>query len=300
MKLTNRAPYLCGLLAAALSSTAFGQTLLKNDRFPNDATTEPDAQMSIQAGFIANEQALAILTIPVNLRPAFKITKIQIMWASTSPGLAPPSDQSSVMIYSGSVLQPGYAIVFDSKNDAEDGNGLTPQMQDGGLNEFDFTAENIILHNVSKISVGLEFLTETNQSTGPSVCSDWPPNNANHSTAGANAIYGTWPEMGINSPQFFEPRISFGGSVFGISGNFFMRAIIENASSCPADLGSQGGFQGADGVLDNNDFIVFINYFFGHNPAADVGRQGGQPGADLVWDNNDFIVFIDQFFAGCQ
>ncbi len=174
-------------------------------------------------------------------------------------------------------------------------------MQDGGLNEFDFTSENIILHDVSKISVGLEFLTATDPNTGPSVCSDWPPNNPNRSTAGANAIYGTWPEMGINSNQFFEPRINIGGGlIFGISGNFFIRAVIESASNCPADLGSTGGFQGPDGVLDNNDFIVFINYFFGRSPIADIGRTGGVAGADLEWDNNDFIVFIDQFFAGCQ
>ncbi len=67
----------------------------------------------------------------------------------------------------------------------------------------------------------------------------------------------------------------------------------------PADVGSQGGVAGADGVLDNNDFVVFINYFFNQNPIADKGMQGGVAGADGQFDNNDFIVFIDQFFAGC-
>ena len=59
----------------------------------------------------------------------------------------------------------------------------------------------------------------------------------------------------------------------------------------------QGGVQGADGHLDNNDFVVFIDLFFNHSPIADVGSQGGVAGADGAWDNNDFIVFIDQFFA---
>ncbi|HYD01569.1 MAG TPA: GC-type dockerin domain-anchored protein [Phycisphaerales bacterium] len=68
---------------------------------------------------------------------------------------------------------------------------------------------------------------------------------------------------------------------------------------CPADLGAQGGIPGQDGVLDNNDFVVFIDYFFSSNPAADVGQQGGQPGSDAAFDNNDFVVFIDLFFAGC-
>jgi hypothetical protein len=67
----------------------------------------------------------------------------------------------------------------------------------------------------------------------------------------------------------------------------------------PADIGGQGGVQGQDGVLDNNDFVVFIDFFFNHNTAADRGVQGGLPGADGQWDNNDFIVFIDQFFTGC-
>lgn len=71
---------------------------------------------------------------------------------------------------------------------------------------------------------------------------------------------------------------------------------------CAADLGIQGGITGAgtgDGVLDNNDFIAFIDLFFTQHPAADMGIQGGIPGADGQHDNNDFVVFIDRFFAGC-
>jgi microcystin-dependent protein len=68
---------------------------------------------------------------------------------------------------------------------------------------------------------------------------------------------------------------------------------------CAADIGAQGGVAGHDGVRNNNDFIVFISYFFGHNPLADIGRTGGVAGADGVYDNNDFVVFIDRFFAVC-
>jgi hypothetical protein len=67
----------------------------------------------------------------------------------------------------------------------------------------------------------------------------------------------------------------------------------------PADIGSAGGLAGADGHLDNNDFIVFINLFFNGQPGADRGTSGGLPGTDGHLDNNDFIVFINQFFAGC-
>ncbi|MDP1661349.1 MAG: GC-type dockerin domain-anchored protein [Phycisphaerales bacterium] len=71
--------------------------------------------------------------------------------------------------------------------------------------------------------------------------------------------------------------------------------------ACTADVGRQGGVTGPDGLLDNNDFIVFINAFFnGDRLIADVGMQGGVSGGDGVLDNNDFIAFIDAFFAGCQ
>ncbi|HYD02555.1 MAG TPA: immunoglobulin domain-containing protein, partial [Phycisphaerales bacterium] len=76
-------------------------------------------------------------------------------------------------------------------------------------------------------------------------------------------------------------------------------AVLAVASCCPADLGGQGGVPGADGVLDNNDFIVFIDYFFNQDARADVGAAGGVPGQDNAWDNNDFVVYIDSFFAGC-
>ncbi|MFT3683887.1 MAG: GC-type dockerin domain-anchored protein [Phycisphaerales bacterium] len=65
------------------------------------------------------------------------------------------------------------------------------------------------------------------------------------------------------------------------------------------DLGKAGGLPGADGFLDNNDFIAFINYFFQNNPLADFGSVGGNPGSDGQYDNNDFIAYINQFFFGC-
>jgi hypothetical protein len=68
-----------------------------------------------------------------------------------------------------------------------------------------------------------------------------------------------------------------------------------------ADIGATGGVASpcGDGVLDNNDFVVFIDHFFNGNVIADVGSVGGVPGADGHFDNNDFVVFIDMFFGGC-
>ena len=71
----------------------------------------------------------------------------------------------------------------------------------------------------------------------------------------------------------------------------------------PADVGVQGGIGGHDNVLNNNDFIVFIDLFVAHDAAADLGIQGGAAGSDGTWDNNDFIAFIDFFFndaANCN
>ncbi|MFT3684478.1 MAG: PQQ-dependent sugar dehydrogenase [Phycisphaerales bacterium] len=70
-------------------------------------------------------------------------------------------------------------------------------------------------------------------------------------------------------------------------------------ASCPADLGGPGGLSQPDGLLNNNDFIAFINAFFAADPRADVGSSGGHTGSDGAYDNNDFIAFINLFFAGC-
>jgi hypothetical protein len=80
-------------------------------------------------------------------------------------------------------------------------------------------------------------------------------------------------------------------------------AALTLVSRCgPADLGGTGGVAAAcgDGVLDNNDFVVFIDYFFSGSHYADVGSAGGVAGSDGQFNNNDFVVFIDQFFSGCN
>ena len=74
---------------------------------------------------------------------------------------------------------------------------------------------------------------------------------------------------------------------------------IGAAPPCPADLGIAGGLPGSDSLLDNNDFIAFITYFFNLDPHADLGIAGGLPGTDGLYDNNDFIAFINHFFEGC-
>jgi hypothetical protein len=102
-----------------------------------------------------------------------------------------------------------------------------------------------------------------------------------------------------------DVALSVGGythTVRALDGGAAVTVVYLMGPCGPADLGSQGGIAGADGALDNNDFIAFIDLFFSNDPRADLGRQGGVAGADGVLDNNDFVMFINYFFAtgACQ
>jgi hypothetical protein len=88
--------------------------------------------------------------------------------------------------------------------------------------------------------------------------------------------------------------------VSGYNGYFGSYTFKFYYSCGAADMGIAGGLPGSDGVLDNNDFVAFINYFFASDSHADVGIAGGLPGSDGQFDNNDFIAFINLFFAGCS
>ncbi len=134
-------------------------------------------------------------------------------------------------------------------------------------------------YNIDPTSFGLEIWANT-------------PFNVQRQPDGANAlgILDGWMGSNINEGAY---RIDFTGTC--------------RASSGPvcglADVGGVGGAPGADNHLDNNDFVVFIDYFFTQNPLADQGATGGAPGPDGAYDNNDFIVFIDNFFnapASCR
>ncbi|HZW06049.1 MAG TPA: PQQ-dependent sugar dehydrogenase [Phycisphaerales bacterium] len=82
------------------------------------------------------------------------------------------------------------------------------------------------------------------------------------------------------------------------SGGTIYRIVAAGQQPPIADTGQQGGIPGADGSFDNNDFVVFIDWFFSNDPRADMGAQGGLRGVDQALDNNDFVAFIDAFFTG--
>jgi hypothetical protein len=94
--------------------------------------------------------------------------------------------------------------------------------------------------------------------------------------------------------------VLYAGGEFSLSDQYYIAKWAVTTVVCgPADVGSQGGVPGPDGLLNNNDFVVFIDMFFNHDAGADLGQQGGIPGADSAWDNNDWVVFINYFFDGC-
>jgi hypothetical protein len=101
----------------------------------------------------------------------------------------------------------------------------------------------------------------------------------------------------VGTHVFRDNKLVFPARLSDNTHALILATPLAPASCGPADLGGEGGSQGPDNILDNNDFIVFINYFFANDPRADFGREGGDQGSDGLFDNNDFIVFIQFFFS---
>jgi hypothetical protein len=142
--------------------------------------------------------------------------------------------------------------------------------------------------------------------------------NRNHAVAGAppwswhltafEGFSGLTAEIYDGWPRYVESDVdSWIANTQGVIGFWNYTVVAELASvpvaPCgPADIGATGGAPGpwgGDGVLDNNDFVVFIDWFFAGDVRADRGIAGGVPGSDGAFNNNDFVVFVDQFFGGC-
>ncbi|HYD02105.1 MAG TPA: GC-type dockerin domain-anchored protein [Phycisphaerales bacterium] len=104
----------------------------------------------------------------------------------------------------------------------------------------------------------------------------------------------------FDGPGGRPPSLVIAGKFTGAGGVGVSNFAVLDAAWCGvADVGRQGGAAKHDGRLDNNDFVAFVDLFFGGDPRADVGEQGGVAGRDGAHDNNDFVVFIDAFFDGC-
>ncbi|MDP1663103.1 MAG: GC-type dockerin domain-anchored protein [Phycisphaerales bacterium] len=118
------------------------------------------------------------------------------------------------------------------------------------------------------------------------------------SLGGIGSQWFSAPSVFREAGQTIDLVVDNGGN--GINCDHVAVSLVVAPIACgPADIGGAGGVAPSDGRLDNNDFVVFIDWFFAGDTRADRGRTGGVAGSDGAFDNNDFIVFIDQFFAGC-
>ena len=109
------------------------------------------------------------------------------------------------------------------------------------------------------------------------------------------------PQWGFDSPTGIsaDGKVVVGAAWHNDRREAWVLRLPGAVPACAADIGLAGGSAGADGHLDNNDFIAFINLFFVADARADMGVAGGFAGHDGRYDNNDFIAFIDAFFMGC-
>ncbi|MCC5786658.1 MAG: hypothetical protein JJU33_08160 [Phycisphaerales bacterium] len=68
-------------------------------------------------------------------------------------------------------------------------------------------------------------------------------------------------------------------------GNAFVRMATDPAPTCPADLNG-------DGVVDADDFFLFLQLFADGDPRADINNDG-------VIDADDFFEYLNLFAQGC-
>jgi hypothetical protein len=94
---------------------------------------------------------------------------------------------------------------------------------------------------------------------------------------------------GISSDSTNTYVVGEGFNTITNSGEALLWTRPNSTPSCLADVV-------ADGLVDGNDFVAFINSFavgdVAVDPVADVVVDG-------VIDGNDFVAFINAFAAGC-
>jgi hypothetical protein len=198
------APLLAALaLAIALAPDATAEeVIVRND------SVEDGSAVLIQAGFVAGEAASAWLTSPCEGR----IVAVQVFWASLFGG-EPPSVEESIAISADGVWpEPGPTLAFLEG----------PVMSDGFLNEFRHLDEmmsepiDIPVAAGERFVVTFTFANTPNPFLGPSVVTD--DDGCQTPMNGIFAIPGGW----------LNP------CTLGVSGDFFIRAVVD----CGASVGA--------------------------------------------------------------
>jgi uncharacterized repeat protein (TIGR01451 family) len=180
----------------------------------NDSLADGDSG-TIQAGFVAGEEAAAWLTSPCT----GNIVAAQIFWRSLF-GTAPVSVENAVNIYrSGTYPIPG-ALAQQI---------LGPVLTDGVLNEYRYLDENNTIPLVVPVVqaetfvLSLAFAEAPDPTQGPSVVNDSDGIEPNR-----NAIYAF---LGGNTYQWFP------NTTLGVNGDWVIRAVVDcQTSSSEADV----------------------------------------------------------------
>lgn len=172
----------------------------------NDSVTD-FAQVAIQAGFAANEQAAAWLTSPCD----GNIVAVQVFWRSQLGGAAQVIGDSIRIHDGGAFPIPG------TLRETLSG----PLMNDGFLNEFRFLDQEGTIPLVVPVLSGAVFVVsfrfgEAPPLTGPSVVTD-----TNGCQAGRNGLFA------------IPPSIWFSSCALGVSGDFVIRAVVDCAIADP-------------------------------------------------------------------
>lgn len=184
-------------LAASLPAMAVEITV------QNDSITDLSSG-SIQAGFVAGEQAAAWLDSPCD----GTIVAVQVFWRSVNGG-APQSVENSIRIFdNGTFPLPGNILETISG----------PVMTDGVVNEFRFLDDQMVIPLQVPVTDGQTFVVSftfenTPLGIGPSVVTD-----VDGCQAGRNGIFAT------------PPNLWFSSCALGVTGDFFIRAVVD----CPA------------------------------------------------------------------
>jgi len=166
---------------------------LEAEVLKNDSVVD-FGQVSIQAGFVANERAAAWLTSTCN----GTLTAVQVLWMSTTGGSGQTLGDSITISEAGTFPNPGSQIA----------QLVGPALNDGFFNEFPVVPE-IPITIGETVVVDFRFF-EAPPSSGPSVVTD-----QDGCQASKNGIFAIPPSLWLDS------------CILGVGGDFAIRAVVQ-------------------------------------------------------------------------
>lgn len=223
-------------VAGAIANGA--EVVVKNDSATDGST------IALQQGIIGGEHAAAWLTSPCN----GEIVALQIWWSSPAGGAGPSLEEAITVYAAGTFPNPGAILRNGPLPTDPEAVLLGPVMNDGGLNEFRFLDENMLVPLQIPVTAGQVFvvgfeLDSTPGATGPTVATD-----INGCQAGKNAVRvipgGFWVNL----------------CAFGASGDWVIRAVVDcqepTGACCDGDGECMSGVEQGDCQGPGETFFV--------------------------------------------